>query len=85
MAFAVVLELGLVVASQSDAGQSIADKHGLDALVEGGRAAKGGKNVHLEDLGLLIRIDDDIEPVDFKAISSAGWILLKLSRDVGLH
>ena len=36
VAFAVVLELGLVVASQSDAGQSIADKHGLDALVEGG-------------------------------------------------
>ena len=79
------MEFLLVIATNAHKCESIADKHRLDAFIEGRRAAERWKHIDLQDPRLLVRVNKDIEAVELEAIDARGRILLQILCHVWLH
>ena len=85
------MELRFVVTSNTDQGQCVANQHGLDALVEGGRAAKGRHHVDFKYPRFEVGVHDNVKSVKLEAVVARCRVLLKIGcncrfyRHQGLH
>lgn len=75
----------LVVAPDTHEGQSVANEHRLYSLVKRRRATERRQNVHFKNPRLVVRVDQDVEAIELKAIHAVRWILLQVLSNVRLY